>query len=396
MSWKDVSVMSQRAEFVQLASVEGSNVSELCRRFGVSRKTGYKWLSRFQAEGNAGLMDQSRRPLNPGGQTSEEVEQRVLSLRSEHPAWGGRKLRVRLMALGHADVPAASTITEILRRHGRLDEQARAGQSNVQRFEHPYPNDLWQMDFKGHFPLTRGGRCHPLTVLDDHSRYSIGLRACDNERTETVQRELIAMFRCYGLPRRMLMDHGSPWGDAGDQPWTHLTAWLVRLGISISHGRPRHPQTQGKDERFHRTLRAEVLRDRSFLDVIQAQRAFDPWRQVYNTERPHEALSLEVPATRYRVSPRPFPEQLLPIEYAPDVKIRHASTKGVIKFEARAIRVSQAFAGEPIGIRATPIAGRYEILYAHQVLGHVDLSQIARGSPEVLNICRTSSVNDHS
>ena len=388
MAWKDVSVMSQRAEFVELARVEGSNVSELCRRFGVSRKTGYKWLSRYEVAGHSGLADQSRRPLDPAGRTSEEMEQRVLAMRTKHPAWGGRKLRRRLMDLGHSEVPAASTITEILRRHGRLDEGSGAGQANVQRFEHACPNDLWQMDFKGHFPLTRGGRCHPLTVLDDHSRYSLGLRACDNERTETVQRELTEIFRCYGLPRRMLMDNGSPWGDAGDQPWTHLTAWLVRLGISISHGRPRHPQTQGKDERFHRTLAAEVLRDRSFLDVVQAQRAFDPWRQVYNTERPHEALSLAVPASRYRVSPRAFPEKLLPIEYAPDVKVRQASTKGVIKFEARAIRVSQAFAGEPIGIRATGQAGCYAILYAHQVLGQVDLSQIARGSPEVLNVCR--------
>jgi transposase InsO family protein len=388
MAWKDVSVMSQRAEFVELARVEGSNVSELCRRFGVSRKTGYKWLSRYEVAGHSGLADQSRRPLDPAGRTSEEMEQRVLAMRTKHPAWGGRKLRRRLMDLGHSEVPAASTITEILRRHGRLDEGSGAGQANVQRFEHACPNDLWQMDFKGHFPLTRGGRCHPLTVLDDHSRYSLGLRACDNERTETVPRELTEIFRCYGLPRRMLMDNGSPWGDAGDQPWTHLTAWLVRLGISISHGRPRHPQTQGKDERFHRTLAAEVLRDRSFLDVVQAQRAFDPWRQVYNTERPHEALSLAVPASRYRVSPRAFPEKLLPIEYAPDVKVRQASTKGVIKFEARAIRVSQAFAGEPIGIRATGQAGCYAILYAHQVLGQVDLSQIARGSPEVLNVCR--------
>lgn len=392
MAWKDVSAMSQREEFVVLASAEGANVSALCGRFGVSRKTGYKWLSRFAAAGSAGLADQSRRPLVPAGQTSGEWEQRVLALRGVHPAWGGRKLRRRLLDLQQAGVPAASTITEILRRHGQLDERAGAGQTNVQRFEHAAPNDLWQMDFKGHFPLTRGGRCHPLTVLDDHSRYSIGLRACDNERTETVQRELVEMFRRHGLPRRMLMDNGSPWGDAGDQPWTRLTAWLLRLGISISHGRPYHPQTQGKDERFHRTLTAEVLRDRSFLDVFETQRTFDPWRQVYNTERPHEALSLAVPASRYRVSERAFPETPSPIEYAPDVKVRRASTKGVVKFEARAIRVSQAFGGEPIGIRATPTAGLYEVFYAHQSLGRFDLSQTPRGSPEVLNVRRVPHV----
>lgn len=388
MAWKDVSMMSQRAEFVVLVSVEGSNVSKLCRRFGVSRKTGYKWLSRYAADGRAGLLDRSRRPQTAPGQTSDAVEQRVLALRGEHPAWGGRKLRRRLLGLGEPGVPSASTITEILRRHGRLDERAGAGQANVRRFEHAAPNDLWQMDFKGHFPMTRGGRCHPLTVLDDHSRYSIGLRACDNEQTETVQAELIAMFRRYGLPRRMLMDNGSPWGDAGDQPWTRLTAWLVRLGISISHGRPFHPQTQGKDERFHRTLAAEVLRDRSFTDLVETQRTFDPWRLVYNTERPHEALSLEVPASRYRPSERSYPETLPVVEYAPDVFVRRASTRGVIKSSRRSIRVSAAFASQPLGVRATRTVDVYEVFYAHQCVGQFDLNEVPRGRSDTLTIHR--------
>ena len=388
MAWKDVSVMSQREEFVVLASADGANVSELCRRFGVSRKTGYKWLSRYATDGVAGLVDQSRRPLEPAGRTSAEVEQRVLELRRQHPAWGGRKLRRRLQDLKHITVPVASTITEILRRHGQLDERDGAGKPNVQRFEHAAPNDLWQMDFKGHFPMTRGGRCHPLTVLDDHSRYSIGLRACDNERTETVQGELVEMFRHSGLPRRMLMDNGPPWGDTADQRWTRLTTWLLRLGISVSHGRPYHPQTQGKDERFHRTLAAEVLRDRSFSDLIDTQQAFDPWRQVYNTQRPHEALSLEVPASRYRASERSFPETLPPLEYAPDMQVRRASFKGVIKFESRLVRIGRAFCREPIGVRATSTSGLYEVFYAHQALGQFDVSQTTRGSREVLNIHR--------
>lgn len=388
MAWKDVSVMSQREEFVVLASADGANVSELCRRFGVSRKTGYKWLGRYAAKGSLGLLDLSRRPLEPAGRTSNEIEQRVLALRRQHPAWGGRKLRRRMQDLKHVSIPVPSTITEILRRHGQLNERDGAGKPNVQRFEHAAPNDLWQMDFKGHFPMTRGGRCHPLTVLDDHSRYSIGLRACDNERTETVQRELVEMFRHSGLPRRMLMDNGPPWSDTGDQHWTRLTAWLVRLGISISHGRPYHPQTQGKDERFHRTLAAEVLRDRSFRDLIDTQQTFDPWRQVYNTQRPHEALSLEVPASRYRASERPFPETLPSIEYASDVQVRRASFKGVIKFESRLVRVGRAFCREPIGVRATLTSSVYEVFYAHQSLGQFDMSQTPRGSSDVLNIHR--------
>ena len=163
MAWKDVSVMSQREEFVVLASADGANVSELCRRFGVSRKTGYKWLSRYTTVGTAGLADQSRRPLEPAGRTSAEIEQRVLALRREHPAWGGRKLRRRLQDLKEIGVPAASTITTILRRHGQLDERDGAGKPNVQRFEHAAPNDLWQRDFTGHCAMTRGGRCSTIT-----------------------------------------------------------------------------------------------------------------------------------------------------------------------------------------------------------------------------------------
>ena len=184
------------------------------------------------------------------------------------------------------------------------------------------------------------------------------------------------------------MDNGPPWGDTADQRWTRLTTWLLRLGISVSHGRPYHPQTQGKDERFHRTLATEVLRDRSFSDLIDTQQAFDPWRQVYNTQRPHEALSLEVPASRYRASERSFPETLPPLEYAPDMQVRRASFKGVIKFESRLVRIGRAFCREPIGVRATSTSGLYEVFYAHQALGQFDVSQTTRGSREVLNIHR--------
>jgi transposase InsO family protein len=298
-----------------------------------------------------------------------------------------------LLDLQQADVPAASTITAILRRHGELNEQDGAGRPNLQRFEHPAPNDLWQMDFKGHFALTRGGRCHPLTVLDDHSRFSIALRACEDERMETVQAELIERFRRYGMPRRILTDNGSPWGDAGDQPWTQLTVWLLRLGISVSHGRPYHPQTQGKDERFHRTLAAEVLRGRSFADVRETQQAFDPWRDVYNTERPHEALGMAVPASRYHPSDRSYPEQLPPLEYAPDLKVRRTSTKGVIRFASREIRIGQAFHSQSVGVRATATEGLHEVYYAHQSLGQFDLNEASSDRRTMLSLRRVPRLN---
>src|SRR5262249_33415461 len=266
--WKEVSAVSLRSEFCALASAEDANVRQLCRRFGVSPKTAYKWLGRHEREGPDGLADRSRRPHAPPTRTADEVEQEVLPLRDRHPAWGGRKLRRRLLDLGHAHVPSASTITEVLRRHGRLGPAAGAAR-DWQRFEHPQPNALWQIDFKGHF-ATAAGRCHPLTVLDDHSRSAVGLFACADQRRETVQARLAEAFRRYGLPLRVLCDNGPPWGSA-ESPYTELGVWLLRLGVGVGHGRPYHPQTQGKDERFHRTLDVEVLQGQQFAGLAACQ-----------------------------------------------------------------------------------------------------------------------------
>ena len=204
MPWKEVSVMSERQEFVRLAQAEEFSMRELCRRFGVSPTTGYKWLKRYRGRGDAGLADMSRRPRHSPGRTRPEVEQLVLELREKRPAWGARKLQRRLLDQGYNDLPSPSTITAILRRHGRIDPGEGDKHKPWQRFERVAPNELWQMDFKGHFPLSSEGRCHPLTVLDDHSRYSLGLEACGDERDQTVKGRLTTIFRRYGLPDWML------------------------------------------------------------------------------------------------------------------------------------------------------------------------------------------------
>jgi transposase InsO family protein len=280
MPWKETDAMSQRIEFVQLAAGDGLSRAELCRRFGIARGTGYKWLNRYDELGASGLQERSRRPKTSPTQTPPHIAQLIVELRSRHPAWGARKLRRRLEDLGHTGRPAHSTITDILRRAGLIREEEIAARGPWQRFEHPEPNDLWQMDFKGHF-ATESGRCHPLTVVDDHSRFNLILQACDDEKLPTVRGHLIEAFKRYGLPRRILSDNGRPWG-AADHPYTQLSVWLLRLGIGISHGRAFHPQTQGKDERFNRTVKAEVIRGRWFRDNGEVQRHFDPWRQVYN------------------------------------------------------------------------------------------------------------------
>lgn len=371
MPWKVSDPMSMRKDFVALATGEGANVSELCRRFGVSRKTGYKWIGRARAQSVQGLADRSRRPQRSPGKTDAAVESRVVALRAQHPAWGGRKLRRRLLDGGLAAVPAASTITDILHRHDLIGAGEGAKHKAFARFERPAPNDLWQMDFKGHFALEQG-RCHPLTVLDDHSRYSVGLFACGDERSETVQERLTGLFRHFGLPRRMLMDNGAPWGDDGANPYTRLTVWLLRLGIGVSHGRPYHPQTQGKDERFHRTLAAEVLRE-PLRDLPHCQARFDQWREVYNHERPHEALDLAVPASRFLPSPRAFPAVLPALEYAPGVAVRKVQHGGRLSYGGRDYRVPKAFLGYPVGLRPTLQDGVMEVMFSHHVILLLDL-----------------------
>jgi len=244
--------MSLRREFVSLAQQENANIAELCRRFGISRDTGYKWLGRFELGGEAALVDRSRRPRTSPQQTTQAMRQQLLELRAEHPAWGPRKLRRRLEDLGVSGLPAHSTIGALLRAEGRIDAPASAQHQAHVRFERPRPNELWQMDFKGHVALSRGGRCHPLTVLDDHARYLLALRACGRENDAVVRPHLQQVFERYGLPENLLCDNAPPWSGCGGE-WTALAIWLVRLGIRVLHGRPYHPQTQGKEERFHRT-----------------------------------------------------------------------------------------------------------------------------------------------
>lgn len=392
MPWKELSKMSQRLEFAMLASVEGANMSELCRRFGISRVTGYQWRGRFICDGELGLVEQSRRPLTCPQQSSADIEQRIIAMRGEHPRWGGRKLRKRLLDEGIENVPAPSTVTAVLRRHDLLNEIDGAGQSRgYLRFERETPNELWQMDFKGHVGLGNGQRCHPLTLLDDHSRFGLCLRACADERMETVQGVLIDVFRRYGRPMGMLMDNGPPWGDEGGQPWTRLTAWLVRLGITVSHGRPYHPQTQGKVERWHKTIKAELLSE-TFRDLEQAQSAFEPWRCMYNTIRPHEAMELGVPASRYRVSERAYPETLPVIEYAPDVEVRKVQSRGDVHFKGYCLRISKAFIGEPIGLCVTSIEGVYDVRYCQHRVGQVDLRTSHKGGPVVRLERRVSEI----
>lgn len=375
MPWREYSVMSQRRELVVFAS-DNSNISHLSRRYGISRKTAYKWIKRYIQEGEEGLSDRSRRPRHSPMKTPTRLERAVLKVRKDHSTWGGRKIRARLIAIGYDDVPSASTITAILHRNGKISTEESDKHRSWKSFEYEEPNELWQIDFKGHFPL-RKGRCHPLTILDDHSRFSVGLRACTDEKRTTVHGELENLFNTYGLPGRILFDNGSPWGSSqGREIYTRLAVWLIRLGIRVIHSRAHHPQTLGKEERFHRTLKAELLSGREFYDIEQSQASFDSWRECYNFERPHEALDMATPAESYRPSSKEMPVSLPEIEYGPDEYVRKVQANGEIYFRGREFKVGQAFWGEPVAVRPTTEDGVFRVFYCSELIKTIDLNVV--------------------
>jgi len=251
MPWRESTWMSERAEFLRFACLPGANVSEICRRFGVSRKTGYKWLTRTRAQGEQGLTDLSRRPRNSPGQTPPEVVARVCALRQEHPAWGGRKLRSVLRRSGVQPLPAPSTINSILGRNGLLSPERRL-QRDWQRFGEAAPNALWQMDFKGPLKL-QSAKAYALTILDDHSRFNLCLAACPDQRRETVQSQLVRVFERYGLPERMLMDNG-PLGQRRPDPWLSLSDSSQCLAHPPGNNRQPRPTLPSSDPGQGRAL----------------------------------------------------------------------------------------------------------------------------------------------
>jgi transposase InsO family protein len=371
MPWEQVSIMDQRREFVELAMQEGANRRELCRRFHIHASTGYKWLGRWLSDGE--LADRSRRPQSSPCQVERAIEQCVLAVRDAHPAWGARKIE-RCLDREGVHPPAVSTIHEILRRNGRIVTPI-GGPVAHQRFEKPAPNLLWQMDFKGWVRLADGSRCHPLTIVDDHSRYTVGLEACADEQGSTVRNRLEWTFRRYGLPEAFFVDNGGPWGDSGGERWTRFSVWLLKLGVAVLHSRPYHPQSRGKNERFHRTLKAEVFALKRFRDLAEVQRSFDAWRLIYNFERPHQAIDMNVPATRYRPSLRSMPDRMPSVEYdAHDIVRSVPLTKDYISFKGRHWIVPRAFRGERVAVRPLTVDGRYGIFFGAHQIASIDLT----------------------
>jgi transposase InsO family protein len=370
MPWKGETMEELREAFVQRALNKEKSKSALCREYGISRPTGDKWIGRHM-QGKP-MSNQSRAPFRTPQRTSAEVEESIVSLRRKHPAIGAKKLKRMLENKGQAS-PAYSTINAILHRNGLITKEASLAATPMTRFEKAAPNDMWQADFKGHFALGNGTRCHPLTIIDDHSRYCLCLDAKENERYEGVKGSLLAVFEQYGLPDSFLCDNGNPWGTVQSVGYTRFEIWLMELGILTKHGRIRHPQTQGKDERFNGTLRKELLRYRELRDFSHAQTEFDQFRGFYNQERPHHALCMDVPVQRYCKSCRPLPQKIEDWTYARDVLTRRVKDSGYLTFRGQGYFLSEALGGKHVGVQEDA-NGVFRVLYRQFCVAmlHVD------------------------
>lgn len=371
MPWKEETVEDKRTNFIVLANEAGCNFSELCREFGITRRTGYKWLERYRD--GLSLKDQSRAPYFRPRQTSAETEELILSVRINHPTWGARKILRYLADKDNGGLPVPSTVTSILKRNGFITPEQSACHTPFKRFERATPNDLWQMDFKGHFAMRDGNRCHPLTMKDDHSRNLLCLDAYDNEQWDNVKTSLLRVFREYGLPNSILCDNGPPWGN-NKQGYTLFELWMMQMDVLPIHGRPLHPQTQGKDERFHRTLNEDILKRIPIQNLAHAQEVFDAYRIEFNTERPHSALNLDVPAKHYRKSSKQMPEQLREPEYDTGKTLRKVNCKGYISIQKKRYYLSETFVDKYVEL--IPLGENLlGICYGNFVIAKLDLDE---------------------
>ena len=368
MPWERKTVEESRMTFIREYLKGEESKSALCKKHGISRPTGDLWIKRY--ERGEGISDLSRAPRSHPLKTSDETEQAILAFRAEHPGTGARKIRIILERRG-IEMPSVNTVNAILKRNGCISKAASQAAEHYQRFVRQHPNSMWQADFKGHFALKDGTRCHPLNVIDDNSRYCICSVAQETEQLEETKKSFEAAFRQYGLPKRLLCDNGNPWGTSQSAGYTRFEVWLMDLNIQPVHGRPLHPQTQGKEERFNGSQTREMLNHTDMADLAEAQKKLDEYREYYNQERPHEALAMKTPSEVYQPSTTPYPEKIAAWDYTVG-HIRKIKSTGFLTFEGQGYFLSEAFGDKVIAVVPTEEDGICHIVYRNYCVACID------------------------
>lgn len=376
MPWKESSVVEERLRFVARL-LDGEAMTDVCREFGISRKTGYKIYDRYKEQGLEALTDRSRRPVRYANQLPEQIERLILGAKRDKPHWGARKIRellIRRLA-GDVRVPARSTIHAVLDRHGLVKHPGRrrnrAGGTALS--QGAAPNDLWCVDFKGEFKLGSGQYCYPLTATDHASRYLLLCEALESTREAPATTAFENLFKERGLPGAIRSDNGVPFASPNSlYNLSKLSVWWLRLGIQIERIKPGHPQQNGRHERMHLTLKKETTRPAG-SNFLQQQAKFDAFVQEFNTERPHEALAMKCPAEVYTPSARPY-QGLPDLEYPLHDRDAIVTCCGRICMHRKKINISTALAGQRLGIKEVD-EGIWLVSFMHYDLGYIDLEQ---------------------
>ena len=358
MPWEARTVKEQREGFVEAAE-HSRNFSALCREYGIMRKTGYKWVNRYQAEQS--MEEHSREPHRIPHKTSPEVETAILRVRTENPGWGARTIRQVLENEGVSGLPSARTVNAVLNRYGCIEEAESQKRKAYIRYEKDACNEMWQTDFKGEFKTKDGKYCYPLDILDDHSRFAIKIAASD-----TTANIVIPAFRDaflnYGLPKAILSDNGAQFAGFRNG-YTQFEKWLMCLDILPIHGRIKHPQTQGKIERFHRSMKNEFLKYHEFEDALHANDALQDWKNKYNFTRPHEALGMKTPGAVYVPSTRLLPDQIRPWEYDGRFHVIKVNNWGYVRYDRFQVYLSETMSNEHVEFRPNPHGDSFAVCF---------------------------------
>ena len=366
MPWKDKTVENLRQEFI-IAVQSNQNFSAVCREFNITRKTGYKWLERSQ--NNESLSNKSRAPLTIANRTPKEIEELIVLLRIQNPGWGAKKLK-QVLENQNFVLPSAKTVNNILNRYGCISKEESLKHKPFVRFEKENCNDMWQTDFKGEFRMLDGNYCYPLNIFDDHSRYALVVHPVTSTANIVIPTFQEA-FRRYGLPNSVLSDNGAQFAGFR-QGFTQFEKWLMEHDILPIHGRIKHPQTQGKIERFHRTMKQELLKYRTPEDIEDAIRLLGEWQVKYNTVRPHEALGLRCPSEVYQASSRVYDETPKEYIYSGQYHVIKVNTWGYVRFDRWQVFLSETMAGEYIEFRPNPCRDSFNACFRNFVIAEFD------------------------